>query len=657
MKKNLKGGTHLMLDEIRRKNRFLVIARVGDNSLHEEWLQPIKYKNFDLCLSYFGNQPNKYRNGCDFYFEAKGPKWPRIKDVIEAMGSQVFEYDAIWFPDDDIRTDAYNISRMFTLFAEQEFELAQPALTKDSYYSHFVTLENLDFLWRYTQFVEVMVPIFLKQTLERCWNTFDTNQTGWGLDLLWPKILGRNDRNMAIIDETPVTHTRPVGSGSLYRSLGLNPIEELHDIKQKYGLDSSTTTLPHYDGVLRGKKVLFMVLAHKNEDVLASQVQNIRHFNPNSNIILYNGGENKNFGVSLNIPICPYSRPIKWAYQAQVLLDVMKWLEETNVEYEYLVSLDHDMLFVKHGFEEFLDQSMQKLDCMGWQLLKGSEKEKYPDCRVPQSLWNEWDVWQPIFQTDDFLRYFNPGQVYRKGIIQRMLSYLQSIDQKNLEELIANTRVYGFEEMFCVTLAMACGGRCGEYPDGHEYNEAVRWGKNISLKEVKRVIKHPSYYWIHPIKDEKLVDMNKWLLSSTPEQDSKKVKDEICVDKFDTKKDMKRIRGEKAIQRRKDTDRKKKDALKLRLEKEKRESIEREKKKAAIKKRLEREKREEIEREKKKAAIKRRLEKEKREEIEREKKKRAAIKQRLEREQREAIERERKKRAMRESSERRGRRS
>lgn len=36
-------------------NRYLIIARVGDNSLHPTWINSEK-RNFDLFISYFGNE-------------------------------------------------------------------------------------------------------------------------------------------------------------------------------------------------------------------------------------------------------------------------------------------------------------------------------------------------------------------------------------------------------------------------------------------------------------------------------------------------------------------------------------------------------------------------------------------------------------------------
>jgi hypothetical protein len=56
---------------------------------------------------------------------------------------------------------------------------------------------------------------------------------------------------------------------------------------------------------------------------------------------------------------------------------------------------------------------------------------------------------------------------------------------------------------------MACGGKIGEYPGGSKFNEAVRWGENITYMDMNESNKNPNYYWIHPIKGEELIQLSR----------------------------------------------------------------------------------------------------------------------------------------------------
>jgi hypothetical protein len=218
------------------ENKFLIILRPGDTSIHKEWLEPTIERNFDLFIDYFGDKPNMFIEDPDYYTESKGLKWPGTFALIEKYKSIIFNYRAVWFPDEDLSTNSVNINKMFDLFSSYNLILAQPALTKDSYFSHPITLKREDTKLRYTNFVEVMAPIFSQEALKLCYNTFPRTVSGWGLDLIWPKILGYPTDKIAILDETPIKHTRPVGSGSWYKSLSLSPYKEIYKLAAEYDI-------------------------------------------------------------------------------------------------------------------------------------------------------------------------------------------------------------------------------------------------------------------------------------------------------------------------------------------------------------------------------------------------------------------------------------
>lgn len=205
----------IQVNGVIKLTKYLIIARVGDNSLHHHWINS-KNKNFDIFISYFGNEDNKYANNADYYEHVKGGKWPVIAALVDKNWEIISKYDAVWLPDDDLLVDTNSICKMFDLFTAFNLSLGQPALSIDSYFSHPCLLQKKNSIIRFTNFVEVMAPIFSLTSLERIKHTFSQSKSGWGLDFLWPHLV---DGKIGIIDSTPVTHTRPIG-GELYR---LNP--------------------------------------------------------------------------------------------------------------------------------------------------------------------------------------------------------------------------------------------------------------------------------------------------------------------------------------------------------------------------------------------------------------------------------------------------
>lgn len=214
-----------------QKNRqFLVICRVGDKSLHRQWIADDN-RNFDLYLSYFGDTAGKYKNDAEFYDETKGPKWPILYKIIMENQELVKRYDAVWFPDDDIAMPTQSIKRMFNLFSALGLNLGQPALSLDSYVAHKELIVKQNSLARHINFIEVMAPIFSQDCLEQLQHTFGQSASGWGLDFLWPILL--NHQGMALLDATPMIHTRPLG-GDLYKNNEMSPRKDIENLAKLY---------------------------------------------------------------------------------------------------------------------------------------------------------------------------------------------------------------------------------------------------------------------------------------------------------------------------------------------------------------------------------------------------------------------------------------
>lgn len=214
----------------------LVVVRAGDTSLHPQWINKKNHK-WDLALSYYGDYPDRYLGQYDFIHIFKGQKWEGIYNFLKANKNILNNYDYIWFPDDDILTNSETIDRFFDLCRKHKFTIAQPALTSYSYYSFAITLQNPENIYRLTDFVEIMIPCFRVKTLHHFISSFAINNSGWGLEWLWNKIAMDNNLNkLAIVDSTPVYHTRPVGSAG-HGGGDCNPFEEKDELLKKFNLE------------------------------------------------------------------------------------------------------------------------------------------------------------------------------------------------------------------------------------------------------------------------------------------------------------------------------------------------------------------------------------------------------------------------------------
>jgi hypothetical protein len=227
--------------------RNLVIVRAGNSSLHPEWLKGEAPRNWDLVINYFGDDPDKYREPDVVRIDSKGPKWPALHDLIQAHSEFMTNYDYIWLPDDDLLASKADINRLFELMQSYRLEVAQPALTWNSYYSHITTLRNNLTRIRYTNYVEVMAPCFGAAILRKALPLFNSNLSGWGLDYVWSRLADDPLNGIAIIDEVTVRHTRPVGGPNykMLRETGVSPWDEMRKLCRAHGLDEEPVLITH----------------------------------------------------------------------------------------------------------------------------------------------------------------------------------------------------------------------------------------------------------------------------------------------------------------------------------------------------------------------------------------------------------------------------
>jgi hypothetical protein len=191
-----------------RSKKALVVIRCGDASLHPEYVN--QHADFDVVLSYFGNDLPYDLTHIQYVHYCKGSKWEGLNAFFQANPSIWQAYDYIWLPDDDLSSDVANINQFLQIAAQERFDLAQPGLTHNSYWSFLITRQVKGLRYRVSNFVEVMAPLFSRSAFAVCVDTFAENKSGFGLDFLWRTLL--KGRKIGIIDQTPVFHTRPVGS-------------------------------------------------------------------------------------------------------------------------------------------------------------------------------------------------------------------------------------------------------------------------------------------------------------------------------------------------------------------------------------------------------------------------------------------------------------
>jgi hypothetical protein len=211
----------------------LVIAAVGDESLHEAWATSRSARSFDIVLVYYGEDGRWFRARGDAWLEMRGPKFELIRRALSHV--QLDSYRYFFFPDDDLAMTVHQIEELFDLTERFELDLAQPALDEASYVSHEITRVRRDSVLRFTNFVEVMCPVFSRGGLERCRDSFGLSGSNWGLDAVWAQLLTKARARIGILDAVAMTHVRPPRAD--YSWCSSDPEGDLEQLCMRFGVD------------------------------------------------------------------------------------------------------------------------------------------------------------------------------------------------------------------------------------------------------------------------------------------------------------------------------------------------------------------------------------------------------------------------------------
>lgn len=137
--------------------------------------------------------------------------------LINRLIENVESFDWLLVCDDDVRLPPSFLDRYVAHVDRFGFALSQPARTADSYIDHLIVTQMPGLTGRLTRFVEIGPVFCIHRSAYPLLLPFDERTSmGWGLDLVWPFLLDRQNLRMGIIDATPVGHSlrKPVANYS-----------------------------------------------------------------------------------------------------------------------------------------------------------------------------------------------------------------------------------------------------------------------------------------------------------------------------------------------------------------------------------------------------------------------------------------------------------
>ena len=268
---------------------------------------------------------------------------------------------------------------------------------------------------------------------------------------------------------------------------------------------AATPTRPASGKAARPLRNVFACLVHESPECVIDLVRNLRHFDPPSRIVLYDGSPGGHlldprlpwqaWGATLH----PAPRPMKWGALHGFALDCIRLLQ-SGEDYDTLTVVDSDQLLLRPGYSAWLTSQAGALPGLGV-LSNRPERQDHRSTIAPvktaQAELALWRSWLEQFEggVDKWVHWsFWPSTVITRAAGQAVLERFDH--DGTLATLLASSRLWATEEILFPTLAALLGFRVERNPCSDQY---LQFRKVYGLPDVQRAFEAPQCFWMHPV--------------------------------------------------------------------------------------------------------------------------------------------------------------
>jgi predicted O-methyltransferase YrrM len=250
---------------------------------------------------------------------------------------------------------------------------------------------------------------------------------------------------------------------------------------------------------------IFACLVHESPECVADLVRNLRHLDPNSAVLLYNGSPDPNLldGAIpfelLGAVLHPSPRPMRWGRLHDFALDCMRFAL-VHLPFDTLTIVDSDQLALRPGYSSRLTAFLAEESGVG--LLSNSPELQGPCTRVQPArvAHAEIDLWRPFLRRfpdgeSKFVHWgFWPSTVFTAGSARDLVRLFDEDEQ--LHRIFGETRIWATEEVVLPTLVALLGYRVVANPCSYDF---VRYRTPYSVQQLEAALGRPDVFWAHPI--------------------------------------------------------------------------------------------------------------------------------------------------------------
>ena len=250
---------------------------------------------------------------------------------------------------------------------------------------------------------------------------------------------------------------------------------------------------------------VFACLVHEQPDCVLDLVRNLSSLDPDSRIILYNGGRDpsllrRRFDIDGHEPLVhPSPKPLRWGYLHEFAIETMRFAL-AEAPFDTLTIVDSDQLLLKRGYSARLDGFLRESGPVG--MLGNAPMVQPPDSAVAPvvTAWQERDLWLPYCRRFDdgeakFPHWtFWPSTVFTAAACRDLVRTFD--EDEHLRRVLATSKLWATEEIVLPTLVALLGHAIEQSPFAYDL---VRYRVLPTADEVAAAMGDGEAFWAHPV--------------------------------------------------------------------------------------------------------------------------------------------------------------
>jgi hypothetical protein len=244
-------------------------------------------------------------------------------------------------------------------------------------------------------------------------------------------------------------------------------------------------------------------LVHEKPECVVDLVRNLRHLDPGSPILLYDGSADGRL-LDRRLPwprwgveIVPNARAMKWGRLHAFALDCIDHL--AGRDHDVMTIVDSDQLMLRRGYAQHLAASLGA-NARGV-LLSSDPARQGPRTRVPpaQTAQCELALWRPwLSQFPDGEEKFVHWTFWPATVIgaEAGRAVAALFGDEKLQAILAQSKIWATEEIFFATFAALLGFGVRANPCRGDW---VRYKTPWKVADLDRALQTPDAFWMHPV--------------------------------------------------------------------------------------------------------------------------------------------------------------